>query len=97
MEFVDSARGQLAPLAQQVIDALDADSQPLELSFFTLILIRINGMQADMDLMNVFLELSTTAFQGFVFSREQSRRIDELLGAAEDIALTLSVSSDQSH
>ena len=57
MEFVDSARGQLAPLAQQVIDALDADSQPLELSFFTLILIRINGMQADMDLMNVFLEL----------------------------------------
>ena len=97
MEFVDTARDQLLPLTRQVLEALNDDTQTVEQSFFTLLMLSIRRMETDADLMSVFLELSTTAFQGFRFSQAQRLLIDQLLEAAEDIALTLSVSPDQAH
>lgn len=95
--FVDTARDQLLPLTRQLLDALSDESQTAEQGFFTVVLLSIRQMETDADLMNVFLELSTTAFQGFRFSEPQLRLIDRLLETAEDIALTLSVSSHQQH
>ena len=97
MQFVDAAREEMLPLTRLVIESLDEDSQIVETSFFTLVLIRITQMRSDEDLMNVFIELSTTAFQGFVFSQRQSELIDGLLATAERIALTLSVPTDRAH
>ena len=97
MQFVDAAREEMLPLTRLVIESLDEDSQIVETSFFTLVLIRITQMRSDEDLMNVFFELSTTAFQGFVFSQQQTELIDGLLATAERIALTLSVPTDRAH
>lgn len=97
MDFVESARDQLAPLITEVIEQLDDQGQILESSFFTLRLVEVNQMREDVDLMNVFMELSTTAFQGFTFSAVQAQHIDKLLAVAEDIAHTLSASTTDTH
>lgn len=97
MEFVESARQQLTPLITEVIAALDGETQVLETSFFTLRLVEANQMEADVELLNLFFELSTTAFQGFSFTAEQAEHIDHLLAVAENISFTLSASSSDAH
>jgi hypothetical protein len=96
MEFVESARLQLVPLITDVLEALD-DNQILETSFFTLRLVQANEMEAGSDLLHLFLELSTTAFQGFSFTAEQAAQIDHLLAVAENISFALSASSSDAH
>ena len=91
MEIVENARNQLAPLISQVIGSLNEDAQVMEVSFFTLLLVQLNRMQEAEDLMQLFLELSTTAFQGFTFSTDQAQLIDALLATSEDIAHALSI------
>jgi hypothetical protein len=97
MEFVENAREQLAPLISEVIEQLDPERQVLELSFFSLRLIQANQMKEGGDLLGLFLELSTTAFQGFSFTAEQAQRIDHLLAVAENISFALSASSSDAH
>ncbi len=97
MDFVESAREQLAPLISAVIDGLDHERQVLELSFFTLRLVETNQMREGGDLLALFLELSTTAFQGFSFSTEQAAQIDHLLATAENISFALSATDGQPH
>jgi hypothetical protein len=97
MEFVESARLQLVPLITDVIDELDDDGQVLERSFFTMRLVQANQMQEGSDLLHLFLELSTTAFQGFSFTTEQAAQIDELLAVAENISFALSASTGDAH
>ena len=96
MEFVESARLQLVPLITDVLEALD-DNQILETSFFTLRLVQANEMEAGSDLLHLFLELSTTAFQGFSFTAQQAVQIDHLLAVAENISFALSASSSDAH
>lgn len=97
MEFVESARLQLVPLITEVIDELEEDGQILERSFFTMRLVQANQMQEGSDLLHLFLELSTTAFQGFSFTTEQTALIDQLLAVAENISFALSASSGDAH
>ena len=97
MELVENARTQLEPLIVGVLDSLDEQVQVIETSFFTLLLIQLRQMAEDADLMNLFLELSTTAFQGFVFSESQLRLIDEVLATAEYIAFALTAEPDSAH
>ena len=97
MDFVETAREQLAPLIADVIEQLDGDQQVLELSFFSMRLIQANQMREGSDLLGLFLELSTTAFQGFSFTPEQAQLIDHLLAVAENISFALSASSTDAH
>ena len=97
MDFVESASAQLAPLLADLIDELDAEGQVLERSFFTLRLVEVNQMREGAELLGLFLELSTTAFQGFSFTAGQAQQIDHLLAVAESISFALSASSDQAH
>ena len=97
MEFVENAREQLAPLISAVIEQLDEERQVLELSFFSMRLIQTRQMREGADLLGLFLELSTTAFQGFSFTAEQAKQIDHLLAVAENISFALSASSSDAH
>ena len=97
MEFVGSAHEQLVPLISAVIDQLDSERQVLELSFFTLRLVEANQMREGGDLLALFLELSTTAFQGFSFTAAQAAQIDRLLATAEDISFALSAADGEPH
>ena len=97
MDFVENARLQLTPLLAEVIDLLDEEAQVLERSFFTLRLVEANQMREGSDLLSLFLELSTTAFQGFSFSADQAEQIDQLLAVAESISFALSASTGDAH
>ena len=94
MELIESARTQLEPLTRAVLDTIEVESQPDAAGFFTAFLSSLALMQEEEDLANAFFVLSSTAFQGFVFSAEQAARVDELLRAAEEIAFALSASGD---
>ena len=86
-----TASSQLEPLVTAVIDELEAADNAYPMAFFTQILIRLRGTTDEEGLMQLFFELSTTAFQGFVLSATEAQRVDELLENCEQIALTLSV------
>ena len=97
MDYVESARLQLVPLMTELIDDFDDNGQIMERSFFTMRLVQANSMQVGSDLLHLFLELSTTAFQGFSFTPGQAAKIDHLLAVAENISFALSASSSDAH
>ncbi len=84
---VAAARSQLTPLLKAVLDSCE-DHRAL--TFFSLLAIQLHDAQEDGDLLDFFLQLSTTAFQGFLFTAEDDAVIDRLLATAEAIAHALS-------
>ena len=97
LELLNNARSQLLPPLEAVIESFDETADTAPLAFFTLILTNLHGLQDDGDLMGLFFELSTTAFQGFDFSPAQAQLVDSLLAAAENIAFALSAPGDNPH
>ena len=97
MEHIETVRAELEALTKAVSDSLDPESQPTVIEFFATILVAIRRMQDEVDLINLFFELSTTAFRGFTLTDDQSASIDALLEAAENIASAMSAPSDNMH
>lgn len=97
MQMLESARSRLLPPLEAVIDSLDATADPAALVFFTMILANLRRLEDEADLMGLFFELSTTAFQGFTFSPTQAGHVDSLLAVAETIAFTLSAPGENPH
>ena len=96
MDLLSTARAELAPLIDAVLDALSEDD-PAPLVFFTLMRRNLEALANEGDLQALFFELSTTAFQGFTFDASQAAAIDRLLAACQDIAHTLSAPSADPH
>ncbi len=71
-------------------DVLDTCRDAGALTFFSLLAIQLHEAREDAQLLDFFLNLSTTAFQGFPFTPEEDLVIDRLLAMAEDIAHALS-------
>jgi hypothetical protein len=69
----------------------------MEASFFASLNVRLQHMDDEGDLAELFFELSSTAFRGFAFSDHQAALIDHLLRAAEEIAFALSAPDDNAH
>ena len=69
---------------------LETVQGPLEQSFFAQLLVQLTQAREDLHLLEFFMQLSTTAFQGFAFTDADNLKIDLLLARAEDIAHALS-------
>lgn len=95
--IVEQAKRRLIPLLENVIDAHEEHGDANSLAFFTTLLIQAHEMREETQLAALFFELSTTAFQGFGFTRAQTAAIDELLAESEFIAFTLTAPSDRAH
>ena len=67
------------------------------MSFFALQFDALNRASDDMDVAEIFMQLSSVAFLGFQFSPEQAALVDTLLARAEQIAHALSADGDQAH
>jgi hypothetical protein len=89
-DLLDATRTQLEPLFRSVIDSLDEDGNAYPMVFFVERLLELRQAETEPALLDLFLQLSTAAFQGFVLSEAQARAIDDLLASCETIALTLS-------
>ena len=66
-------------------------------AFFTGILQQAQAMRAEADVVELFVELSTTAFLGFQYEPEVAVAIDDLFAAAERIAFTMAAPVDHPH
>jgi hypothetical protein len=66
-------------------------------AFFTGILQQAQAMQAEADVVQLFVELSATAFLGFQYEPEVAVAIDDLFAAAERIAFTMAAPVDHPH
>jgi len=95
--IAEQARQRLAPLLEDVVERFDDGSDPAASAFFCSLLVKAHAMQEDIDVASLFFELSTAAFQGFVYSPEQTAALDRLLEVSEQLAFALSVDSDQPH
>ena len=83
----------LSALEQQ----LERERQSATLAFFRGIAAAIRAAEEPDDLAGPFLELSTTAFQGFRLSAPAAVLVDEVLERAQRIALTLSADASSEH
>ncbi len=94
---VEVAQRQLRPHFDAVIAQLDADAAVAEMTFFTTHLIALLQAEEPVDIGELFLQLSTTAFLGFEFSERQAQLVDDLLAQAEQLAHMLSADDNQPH
>jgi hypothetical protein len=94
----------MQPIREELVPMLDALSKLAreegamdQAAFFE----RIRGGVANAreldDLAGPFMELSTSAFQGFQFSLPVSLLLDRVLVLAQTLSQTLSASTDQEH
>lgn len=95
--MVASAQEQLGPLFEAVLGQFEKDDATYEQSFFAVQYDALNRALEEVQIAEVFMQLSTVAFVGFQFSPTQAFLVDALLERAEQIAHTLSADGDQAH
>tara|TARA_X000000950_G_scaffold288114_1_gene403362 strand:+ start:1808 stop:2101 length:294 start_codon:yes stop_codon:yes gene_type:complete len=91
MEAIESVKQTLKPQVEDLLSHLNATEQNAAAAFFTQILINLTAADGEEQLLEVFIELSTTAFLGITFDEYALALIDELLLNAEQIAHAFSV------
>lgn len=89
-KLVEEARAQVDPLFLAVIEVLNEHGNFLPMAFFSELLIQLRQIEREADLLQLFFQLSTAAFQGFTLNPAEAQVIDELLERCQMIAFTLS-------
>ncbi len=82
-------------LADLLTDMMEEDLEAAV--FFAGILDSLRNATNEEALLEVFINLSTTAFRGFVFSEAMVARVDVVLEQAEHIAHAFTASADVRH
>lgn len=95
--IASAAKAQLTPLFEAVLQRFEDDDAIYEMSFFAIQFDALNRATDDMDVAEIFMQLSSVAFLGFQFSTEQAVLVDTLLARAEQIAHALSADGDRAH
>lgn len=95
--IVVSAQDQLSPLFEAVLTQFEQDESYYEQSFFTTQYTALKGATDEMQIAELFLQLSTVAFVGFQFSTTQALMVDALLEKAEQMAHALSANDGDAH
>ncbi|MEM8769476.1 MAG: hypothetical protein AAGE43_18720 [Pseudomonadota bacterium] len=90
-------RGQIEPLLLAVLDDLDSGGNAYPMAFFTELLLQLRAAATEAELLQLFFDLSTTAFQGFVFSADEAETVDKLLAQCETIAFAMTAGDGQAH
>lgn len=95
--IVRSAQAQLGPLFEAVLTQFETDESYYELSFFTTQYTVLKQATDEMQIAEIFLQLSTVAFAGFQFTTTQTMLVDALLEKAEQMAHALSADDGTAH
>jgi hypothetical protein len=93
---LDAIAQTVTDITKRIDDVLDVlgDREPSASLFFLELQRALAGAREEEDLINVFIAMSTTAFQGFQFPPDSLAPIDALLADAERIAFTFTASGD---
>jgi hypothetical protein len=93
---VAQVKPQLITGLESILDAADDDELDAAV-FFADVLHRLRNAQDEPELIDVFVLLSTTAFQGFTLKPNTIAMIDQVLATAEQIAATFATPTDDRH
>ena len=97
MSAIDTVKAELRPKLERLIVYLNETNEVAPASFFTNILVILVGLSEEEQLLELFIELSTTAFQGFVFDDVSWALTDDVLAYAEQIAQTFMADHNAPH
>jgi hypothetical protein len=97
MQAIDTVKSQLRPKLERLIVYLNETNEVAAASFFTNILVILVNLSEEEQLLELFIELSTTAFQGFVFDEISWALTDDVLLYAEQIAQTFMADQSERH
>ncbi len=97
MDLIDTVKIDLRPKLESLITYLNDTDEVVAASFFTQILVGLVALSEEEQLLELFIELSTTAFQGFHFDDQSWALTDDVLMYAEQIAQTLTANQDARH
>ena len=94
---LEQVRNQLLPLLASLCEAALEDRAADQHRLFARIRAGVEGARDLDDLAGPFMELSTVAFLGHVYSPAITLLLDRVLAIAQGVSLTLSASGDAGH
>ena len=95
MNAVDSVKSVLLPMLGDLLTHLLDTDQAEAAAFFSRVFHDLNAVTGEEQLLEVFIELSTTAFLGIDFDNAALALIDDVLMHAEQVAATFSANTAQ--
>ena len=97
MDAVDNVVASLKPAIAELTMYLEMSEQPQALEFFNAVQQQLASVREEDDLLELFMILSTTAFQGFTLDPFAAMMADRVLAEAQQVAHTFSADSGQMH
>ncbi len=94
---VDQARAEMEPLLDRLCTLLEDEGESRPAEFFAQILGGLRNARDAEDLAGPFMQLSTCAFVGFVYSPAAALLVDRILECAQRMSMTLSAPEDSPH
>jgi hypothetical protein len=94
MNAIDSVKDSLSPKFEDLLMHLNATDQMAASGFFTKLFVDLNAVASEEQLLELFIELSTTAFLGISFDEIALQQIDDILMTAEQVSETFSVTGE---
>jgi hypothetical protein len=97
MNAIETVQSELQPKLEKLVVYLNETNEVMAASFFTNILVALVQLKQEEQLLELFIELSTTAFQGFLFDDTSWALTDDVLLYAERVAQTFTADDDNLH
>lgn len=94
MNAIETVKTNLKPKFEDLLLHLNDTDQMAASGFFTKLFVDLNAITAEEQLLELFIELSTTAFLGISFDDIALTQIDDILMTAEQISETFSVTGE---
>ena len=95
MNAIDSVKNDLRPKFEDLLLHLNATQQMAASGFFTKLFVDLNDVTGEEQLLELFIELSTTAFLGISFDAVALDQIDDILMTAEQISQTFAITDER--
>lgn len=97
MHAVTEVTGNIRPNLQQLVDYLEQAGDPQPLGFFQSMLEQLDKVSEEDELLELFMLLSTTAFQGFVLDPMAALMADRILAYAHEVSHAFSADEETRH
>ncbi len=97
MEALHAVKRELAPRLDSLVEYFNQVQEIRAAAFFSEIASALAAVEEEADLLEVFLALSTTAFQGFQFDPVSAAGVDDVLAYAEQVSHTFTASPGSVH
>ena len=94
MDAIDFVKNDLRPKFEDLLTHLNATEQIAASHLFSKLFFDLNDVTCEEQLLELFIELSTTAFLGISFDAVALDQIDDILMTAEQVSQTFAITSE---